>query len=345
MRSARPDLPTTWALVGSFLAACSTQNTSGENDTSAGADVADESNGTTPSDVTASTAGDGGGDGDDTGDGDGDRQCIDDPALFDDWQDGTDCEGAPDIEVRRMDDNTYLLRQSLCTNFEAPFMYLLFGEDTVLLEDTGAGGVQVAEVVYDVIDAVLLERGQDSIELVVLNSHGHGDHTAGNSQFANQPGTTVVGIGADAVADYFGIVDWPTQSAQIELGGRSVELLPIPGHQDAHVALYDSATRWLLTGDTLYPGRLYIADFDTYLQSLQRLVTTFSGREVCAVMGTHIEMRDRPGQDFPFASTEHPSERDLLLEWDHLLELLEGVESMQGAPVIEVHDDFIIYPL
>ena len=44
-----------------------------------------------------------------------------------------------------MDANTFVLRQSMCTNYEGPFLYLLFGSEKVLLQDTGAGGVDVAE--------------------------------------------------------------------------------------------------------------------------------------------------------------------------------------------------------
>ena len=49
-----------------------------------------------------------------------------------DWISGcSPCTGCPDppIQVHQFNANTYILRQSKCTNFEAPFMYLLFGGD------------------------------------------------------------------------------------------------------------------------------------------------------------------------------------------------------------------------
>src|SRR5687768_977690 len=46
---------------------------------------------------------------------------------------GPDCGEEPDIQVHRYGASTFILRQSLCTSFEAPFLYLLFGEDRVLL--------------------------------------------------------------------------------------------------------------------------------------------------------------------------------------------------------------------
>jgi hydroxyacylglutathione hydrolase len=65
---------------------------------------------------------------------------------------------------------------------------------------------------------------------------------------------------------------------------------------------------------------------------------------VCAVLGTHIEMTDQPGVDFDFGADEHPGERELWLGLEHLVELRDAVVAMD-TPMIEVHDDFIIYPL
>ena len=77
-----------------------------------------------------------------------------------------------------------------------------------------------------------------------------------------------------------------------DLGGRTVDVIPLPGHQTAHIALYDAATRILFTGDSLYPGRLYFpkADFATYKASIQRLVDFTADKPVNFVLGTHIEM-------------------------------------------------------
>ena len=62
--------------------------------------------------------------------------------------------------------------------------------------------------------------------------------------------------------------------ADIDLGDRVIDVIPIPGHEKSSIALYDRQTGVLLTGDTLYPGRLYVpaADFATFVESVQRLV-------------------------------------------------------------------------
>ena len=260
------------------------------------------------------------------------------------WNDGSDC-GLPDIQVHQVSDNTFLLRQSLCSNFEAPFMYLLFGTQRVLLQDTGAGNIEIAAAVYSVIDDWLTANNQASIELVVVNSHGHGDHTQGNAMFQGQPNTVVVGTGVAAVSSFFGINNWPQETVQYDLGDRMLDIIAIPGHQSSHIAIYDHGENWLLTGDTLYPGRLYIADFPTYVESIARMVEHVADLPTCNVMGTHVEMTTTAGDDFPFGAVTHPSEHALQLTSSHLTELRDGVAAMAGAPVIEAHDDFIIYPL
>src|SRR5262245_32297426 len=199
---------------------------------------------------------------------------------------GPNCGTEPQIQVHQFNENTYILRQSLCTNFEAPFMYLLFGQDKVLMQDTGAGGIAIAATVYQIIDDWLKAHNQTSIQLIVTHSHSHGDHIAGDSQFIGQPNTTVVGTTLTAVQNFFGIVNWPNQSLQYNLGGRIIDVIPIPGHHTTHIALYDRQTHVLFTGDTLYPGRLYISNFSQYTASIQRLVNFTNSNPVCHVLGT-----------------------------------------------------------
>jgi glyoxylase-like metal-dependent hydrolase (beta-lactamase superfamily II) len=260
------------------------------------------------------------------------------------WPNGTDCNAEEPIFVWAYADDTYILRQSLCTSFEGPFLYLFFGDDKVLLEDTGDGGIPVRDTVQSVIDEWLVAHGKASIELVVMHSHSHGDHTGGDSQFAGQPNTTLVGTSLSNVTSFFGIADWPSQAVTFDLGNRVLDVIPIPGHQQTHVALYDRRRDLLLTGDTLYPGRLYVSDFNAYKASTARLTAFTAQNPVAWVLGTHIEMTTAPMQDFAFQAETHPNEHALQLELADLQELDSAVQAMSG-PEYEEHDDFIIYPL
>lgn len=265
----------------------------------------------------------------------------------DHWPDGASCDGEPEVTVWSYDDDTFILRQSLCTNFEAPFLYLLFGEDEVLLQDTGTGDADVAGAVAGVIAQWLAKKGKASIPLLVTHSHSHGDHVGGDGQFAGMPGATVLGTSVNEVASFFGVSSWPTQIVKRDLGGRTLDIIPIPGHQKAHIALYDQSRGLLLTGDTLYPGRLYISDWSAYGPSIQRLADFTASPEhpVTWVLGTHIEMTTTPGQDYAMQVTKHPNEHVLQLTHGTLLELNQAVIGLGQSPQYQKHDDFILYPL
>ena len=260
-----------------------------------------------------------------------------------DWIYGGDCANDPPIQVHRYNDDTFILRQSMCTNFEGPFLYLLFGEDKVLLEDTGAGGIPIATTVYDIIDDWLLEHGKTSIELVVAHSHGHGDHVQGDSQFAQQPNTTIVETSQAAVAGFFGISPWPTEIETYDLGGRVLDVLAIPGHQAAHIAFYDRNTGLVLTGDSLYPGFLFLsaANWNTYRDSISRLRDFLADKPIAWVLGTHVEMKATPFQAYPYGTKNQPEERSLQLERKHLQELDDALDLLPTATT-EIHADFII---
>jgi hydroxyacylglutathione hydrolase len=255
------------------------------------------------------------------------------------------CATDPQIQVHQYNENTYILRQSICTNFEGPFIYLLFGNQKVLMQDTGASNVALYTTVKSIIDQWLAAHGQASIQLIVSHSHAHGDHIFNDSQFVGKPNTTVVGTSQTAVKNFFGIVTWPDQIVNYDLGGRVVQVIPLPGHQTAHIAVYDAQTGFLLTGDTLYPGRLYISSWSQYKASIQRMVDFTADKPLCYVMGTHVEMSNVPGDDFPIGSNSHPNEHPLQLGREHLIELNDACIAMGNTPVYEVHDDFIIYPL
>jgi glyoxylase-like metal-dependent hydrolase (beta-lactamase superfamily II) len=332
----------------SFSFACGDDGASSTGGTTTGGDDTSSSSATSASTGASSTstgsAAGGGGEGPGGGGTGGGASMLNGfPAA---WPNGTDCAGEDDIFVWELAEDTFILRQSLCTSFEGPFLHLLFGNEKAILFDSGDGGIPVQATVQGIVDTYAASHGLGALEVVVAHSHGHGDHTSGDGQFQNAPNTTVVGTGAAAVQTFFGIDDWPNEIVPYDLGGRVLDIIPIPGHQTAHIAVYDRRHDLLYTGDTLYPGRLYIQDFATYVASTGRLVDFVgAGNNVAFVLGTHIEMTTTPGDDFPFGATQHPNEHALELSVDHLTELNAAVEAMGNNPVLEVHDDFIVYPL
>jgi hydroxyacylglutathione hydrolase len=235
-----------------------------------------------------------------------------------------------------------ILRQSGCTNYEKPFLYLLIGTEEALLLDTGAPGANLRPA----IDTLMLGRqapGGGPLPLLVLHSHGHGDHTAGDSVLAGRPHTRIVAAQSAAIAQFFALT-WPTGTAQYDLGSRMIDIVPIPGHESAHVAVYDARTGILLTGDTLYPGRLYVSAQQAFRDSVDRLVDFTQSRPVAHVLGAHIEQKRTPFQDYPIGTTRQPEEHVLELGRAHLLELQEALRLMPGAMVRTWLRDFTIWP-
>ena len=221
----------------------------------------------------------------------------------------------PPIQVHRYDEHTVILRQSKSVHYEAPFLYLLFGNDRALLLDTGATAdpekFPLRATIDQLIGEWLTRHPREAYELVVAHTHGHGDHVAADAQFDGRPGTTVVSRELDAVTQYFGFTSWPEQIVPFDLGGRVLEVTGSPGHHRAAITVYDPWTGFLLTGDTVYPGRLYVSDFPQFLASLDRMTALASQLAVTHVLGCHIEMTRRPGRDYPIGSTYQPAELPL----------------------------------
>jgi glyoxylase-like metal-dependent hydrolase (beta-lactamase superfamily II) len=257
---------------------------------------------------------------------------------------GATCRGTPSLLVHAYNDNFFVLRQPACTNYEKPFLYLLFGSKRALLLDTGAGGLNVAANVDSVVQAWRAKHGGRAIELIVAHSHAHGDHVAGDSLFLGKAGVTLVGRDTAAVRAFFGIARWPSDSATIDLGDRVVDILPIPGHQPASIALYDRRTGVLLTGDTFYPGRLYVRDTAAFSESVQRLVRFTASHPVRYLLGTHIENSDVPGVDYPRGTVDQPREHALALSVADLRTLDSALTAIRGRVVRTVLPHFTIWP-
>ena len=123
-----------------------------------------------------------------------------------------------------------------------------------------------------------------------------------------------------------------------------LDIIPIPGHQKASIALYDSYSQLLLTGDTFYPGRLYIEDWSTFKTSIKRLVDFSNTHSIRYILGNHIEMTATLGKDYPIGTTYQPEEQQLPLFKKDLDELHEALEQLGEIPERKVHHKFIIYP-
>jgi len=123
-----------------------------------------------------------------------------------------------------------------------------------------------------------------------------------------------------------------------------LDVIPIPGHEATSLAYYDRESAVLLTGDTLYPGRLYISDQTAYVRSIARLVEFTRDKSVAHILGTHIENTRTPYLDYPIGTRYQPDEHALELGRGQLIELNEALAEMRGSLVRKVMRDFTISP-
>lgn len=253
----------------------------------------------------------------------------------------------PALQIQHHAEHTVVLRQSMALNYEAPFLYLLFGYRAVLLFDTGAtsdpGLFPIRRVVDELVDEWRKSRdlGPD-YRLVVAHSHSHDDHTAGDSQFLERPSTVIQGVGVDDVIRFYGFPkDDIDNLVSFDLGGRRIEVLRIPGHDAASIAIFDPWTGWILTGDTVYPGRLYVRDSVAFRRSISNLVKLAGARGATALMGCHVEMSTQPGIDYPRGTLWQPDEPGIAMRVSQLGRVADVMYVTENYGRYDF-DDFIL---
>lgn len=258
---------------------------------------------------------------------------------------GPNCLEVPDWQIHEYNPDLFILRESGCTHYEKPFLYLFFGQDRALLQDTGAGDPDIDRVIPRLLAQWAKRNNRPAPPpLLVVHSHSHGDHTAGDQKLAALPGVTVIPAKPEAIEKAIGATNWPSNPGSIDLGGRVLDAIPIPGHDSADLALYDRRTGILFTGDTLYPGRLYIRDFAAYTASIGRLVEFTATRPVAHILGTHIEQSRTPFADYKVRTVYQPDEAVLELAKGDLLELHAALLAQQGKPRRLALARFTIFP-
>jgi hypothetical protein len=145
------------------------------------------------------------------------------------------------------------------------------------------------------------------------------------------------------VIEFYGFTDWPDGAETLDLGGRVVDLIAGPGHHASAVVFYDRATGLLLTGDTLYRGRLYVSDWPAYRATIDRLLAFCEAHPVSHILGCHIEMTTTPGQDYQIGAGHQPGEPPLQMSVDHLRALHNALDKTGDRLGVHIFEDFIIH--
>jgi glyoxylase-like metal-dependent hydrolase (beta-lactamase superfamily II) len=273
------------------------------------------------------------------------------------WIHGSVCAAKntdPRIQVVAYNEDTYILRENPCVNWEAPFVYLLFGNHGALLIDTGATPEADYYPLRATVDAIVSRwcgiRRKKSVPLtVVLTSGEDVAQNQGIGQFGDRAQTSLTPTELGARMEFHGLGSTGKQGigrigriGRMELGGRVVEVIATPGTHKDGLTFYDSYTCHLFTGDLLYAGRVQIANDRDYVASLERLQQWKQSHPVKWVMGGHVEMMFLPGRGYPRFSTNRPFEHVLQLKAEAIDEAVEHARGIVGKPAVVFRTDFIL---
>jgi hydroxyacylglutathione hydrolase len=120
--------------------------------------------------------------------------------------------------------------------------------------------------------AALRSRGRD-LDLI-LCTHHHGDHVAGNLALKEATGCRIVGPEADR-GRIPGLDEGVKEGDEVEVGTVRFRVLETPGHTRGHISYYSPDSKALFCGDTLFAlgcGRLLEGDAPTMWASLTKLM-------------------------------------------------------------------------
>jgi glyoxylase-like metal-dependent hydrolase (beta-lactamase superfamily II) len=251
----------------------------------------------------------------------------------------------PAVQVHAYNEHTFILRENKAINYEGAFMYLLFGNNKALLIDQGSTSspalFPLREVVDDIVQDWEQTHGQ-KVQLIVANSHLHGDHYAAWNQFVDRPNTLMVGLTHEEMMNYWGFNNYPEQRINFDLGGRQFIVTGTPGHQSSEIAFYDTWTDLLYTGDMFYRGRLYLEDWEAWKGSIKRLGQLASEYPISHLINNHIEMTNKAGIDYPVNTSWQPNEPPMQMTVDMLKVAVRAADEV-NAPGIYKYDDFLLY--
>jgi len=178
-------------------------------------------------------------------------------------------------------------------HFQEVISFLILGETSAILLDTGMGLEPIRSVVSKLTD----------LPVIPIMSHGHFDHIGGNYEFDSVWGWPAEATVKASQQDEIFAEDDPniqpdaferpveienycrrayklnplTEGQEFDLGGRLWKVKFIGGHSDDSVVLYNEKEKLLCTGDLIYPGPLYVkTGLKEYMDSCEKLAEKFA---------------------------------------------------------------------
>lgn len=161
---------------------------------------------------------------------------------------------------------------------EALDTFLLLGDEKALLIDTAYGRGDFPNIVEE------LREGR---ELLVVNTHGHYDHTGGNPfyprVYMHEKAKAYCRNAFSPIdPEWFANMPYPNYECiavddgyVFDLGNRQVEVLYMPAHSDSSLMFIDHKRRLLFSGDEFDAGQANMtseASVAPFLRNIRRLL-------------------------------------------------------------------------
>ncbi len=191
------------------------------------------------------------------------------------------------FEIHRIDNYLYTIRERLDL-IEPRFLtkyinnYLIIGEHTAALIDTGTGIHKISAI----INKLIADR-----QLIIINTHNHFDHVLSNHEFSEvyihkldyREIADIIDVSylEDREIESYARFNYKIPNCKImnileggeifDLGNITIEILHTPGHTPGSICLLSSENH-LFTGDVIHYGSMYLPhNYENYDKLLVEL--------------------------------------------------------------------------
>ena len=166
-----------------------------------------------------------------------------------------------DVVFHQIDDHTWVGSGHMIAS---ETLYLVEGNNKVLLIDAGTN--------IKGLDKIVASITKKPVMLVA--THVHPDHTGASIDafpeiFINQGDTVNI---PQFMPNYKGTVKYLKDGQEIDLGGRTIEVVFTPAHTPGSTTFIDKAAGYGFSGDSFGSGNLLLTgDFSTLLATCQKM--------------------------------------------------------------------------
>lgn len=188
------------------------------------------------------------------------------------------------VQIIKSENNIWIIEDGFVRFF------LLEGNDKSMLIDSG----------FDCPDAIEIAKSITNKPIILVNTHGDGDHTSGTDGFDEIHISEADFYNCKLNEKYKAKLN-PVYDGEIfNLGERCIKVVTVPGHTKGSVVLIDIDNHIMFAGDTIQDGSIFMfgnhRDTNSYEDSLIKLLniadeydTIYSSHGKCILPRTYVQ--------------------------------------------------------